>query len=104
MWLGKPTNMHKVWDEGIVDSEGLSYTEYAQMLEDMYGHQRAELEKLTLEETTAQTLLLTRRIYEYQEQWDGNVYRYVYEWRDEVRWQLYAAGIRLAQVINLIYK
>lgn len=104
MWLGKPTNMHKVWDEGIVDSEGLSYTEYAQMLEDMYGHQRAELEKLTLEEATAQTLLLTRRIYEYQEQWDGNAYRYVYEWRDEVRWQLYAAGIRLAQVINLIYK
>lgn len=104
MWFGSPSNMHKVWDEGIVDSEGYSYSEYAQMLEDKYSHQRAELEKLTLEEATVQTKQLIHRIYEYQEQWNGNAYQYIYEWRDEVRWQLYAAGIRLAQVLNAIYR
>lgn len=103
-WFGRQTNMHSVWDDCIVDSEGYSYTEYAQMLEDMYGAQRAELEKLTLEEATAQTRQLVHRIYEYQEQWDGNAYQYIYAWRDDVRFQLYAAGIRLAQVLNSIYK
>lgn len=102
-WFGRQTNMHKVWDECIVDEEGYSYTEYAQMLENIYGDQRTELEKITLEEATAQTQQLTQRIYEFQEQWDGNAYRYFYEWRDDVRFQLYAAGIRLAQVINSIY-
>ena len=104
MWFGRPSNMHKVWDEGIVDGEGYSYTEYAQMLEDKYGHQRAELEKLTLDEATAQTQQLTQRIYAYQEQWNEKTYQYIYEWRDEVQYQLYAAGIRLAQVLNAIYK
>ncbi len=33
-WFGVPTNMHSVWDDKIIDREGYSYTEYAQMLED----------------------------------------------------------------------
>lgn len=32
-WFGKPTNLHAVWDTEMVDDEGLSYTEFAKLLE-----------------------------------------------------------------------
>lgn len=103
-WFGSPTNMHSVWDDKIIDCEGYSYTEYAQMLEDQLGAQRKTLEQLTIEEATEQTRELVRQIYAYQDQWNGNGYKYVYDFKDEVHLQLYAAGIRLAQTLNSIYR
>lgn len=103
-WFGKETNMHNVWDEGIIDHEGYSYSEYAQMLEDQLGSYRSELEHLTMEEADSQTVQLTHRIYYYQPLWNGNGYQYVYDWQQDLHYQLYAAGIRLAQVLNSIYK
>lgn len=103
-WRGTASNMHKVWDEGIIDGEGYSYTEYAQMLEDVLGSYRAGLEGVSIEEADSVTKQLTHRIYAYQPLWNGNEYQYIYHWREDVHFQLYAAGIRLAQTLNLIYQ
>lgn len=32
-WFGKPTNLHAVWDTEMVDDEGLSFSEFAQLLQ-----------------------------------------------------------------------
>lgn len=63
-----------------------------------------KLEKVTIEEATEQTRELIRQIYKYQEQWNGNGYKYVYDFKDELHFLLYAAGIRLAQTLNEIYR
>lgn len=103
-WLGQNTNLHSVWDSKIIDSKGFTYTEYAQYLHDVYGKQKKAVMQMTDEETLLQTYHLTDDIYTYHSTWNGNAYHYSYYWMDEMEWQLYTAGVKLAQALNAIYK
>ena len=103
-WFGENTRLHTVWDTHLIESQGYSYTEYTEKLEIEYGW----LKNLILQQTDAELLLdtyhLTSDIYNYQTTWDGNTYHYIYRWRTEMEEQLFIAGIRLAQILNDIYK
>lgn len=103
-WFNQNTNLHSVWDTKIIDSQGYSYTEYAQMIEDTYGSARTRIEQSTDEELLLRTYHLTEAIYAYQQSWDGNTYHYIYRWHQACEEQLFIAGIRLAKVLNAIYK
>lgn len=105
-WFSKNnnTNLHAVWDTKLIDSQGYSYTEYAQMIEDMYGHRRKAVEAATDAQLLVQSYHLTEAIYAYQQTWDGNTYHYIYRWHQACEEQLYIAGIRLAKLLNSIYK
>lgn len=103
-WFGQNTNLHSVWDGKIIDSKGFTYTEYAQYLHDVYGKQKKAVMQMTDEETLLQTYHLTDDIYTYHSTWNGNSYHYSYYWMDEMEWQLYTAGVKLAQALNAIYK
>lgn len=103
-WFGQNTNLHSVWDSKIIDSKGFTYTEYAQYLHDVYGKQKKAVMQMTDEETLLQTYHLTDDIYTYHSTWNGNAYHYSYYWMDEMEWQLYTAGVKLAQALNAIYK
>ena len=97
------TNLHAVWDDKLIESQGYSYTEYAQYLEDTYGAQRKAIEDASWADLTLQTYHLTSDIYAYHPTWDGNSYHYVYRWRKPMEYQLYCAGIRLAKILNERY-
>ncbi len=43
-WMGEDTNLHSVWDHGIIDAENLSYTEYAESLDRVDDETRSTLE------------------------------------------------------------
>lgn len=103
-WFSNHTNLHSVWDTKLIESQGYSYTEYAQMIEDMYGWQRKAIEDATDEQLLLRTYHLTEDIYAYQETWDGNTYHYIYRWHSACEEQLYIAGIRLAKLLNKMYK
>ena len=103
-WFSNHTNLHSVWDTKLIDSQGYSYTEYAQMIEDMYGAERTQIEQASDRELLLQTYHLTEEIYAYQQTWDGNTYHYIYRWHQACERQLYIAGIRLAQLLNRIYQ
>lgn len=103
-WFGQNTNLHSVWDGKIIDSKGFTNTEYAQYLHDVYGKQKKAVMQMTDEETLLQTYHLTDDIYTYHTTWNGNAYHYSYYWMDEMEWQLYTAGVKLAQALNAIYK
>ena len=105
-WFGCDTRLHTVWDERLVESQGYSYTEYAAKLEREYeafrkpllGYQWSEKELIW------NTYQLTEQIYAYQPVWDGNTYHYIYRWRQPMEYQLYVAGIRLAKLLNELYR
>lgn len=103
-WFSSHTNLHAVWDTKLIDSQGYSYTEYAQMIEDMYGAEREAIEQATDKDLLLHTYHLTEAIYTYQQTWDGNTYHYIYRWHRDCERQLYIAGIRLAQLLNRIYQ
>ncbi len=103
-WFGQNTNLHSVWDGKIIDSKGFTYTEYANYLHNVYGSKKKEVMKMSDEETILQTYHLTDAIYQYHSTWNGNAYHYSYYWMDEMEWQMYTAGVKLAQALNTIYK
>ena len=103
-WFGQNTNLHSVWDGKIIDSKGFTYSEYAQYLHDVYGAKKKAVMQMTDEQTLLQTYHLTDDIYTYHSTWNGNAYHYSDYWMDEMEWQLYTAGVKLAQALNAIYK
>ena len=103
-WFGKDTNLHNVWDTRLIESQGYSYTEYAAMIQREYKYMRREIEQKTDEQLLVESYHLTQSIYQYQEIWNGNTYQYIYTWREPMEKQLYIAGLRLAQVLNRLFK
>ena len=103
-WFGRDTNLHTVWDTKLIESQGYSYTEYAEMLQDTYKDIKRRIEQMSDEQLLIESYHMTEAIYQYQEIWDGNTYHYIYTWRQPMERQLYIAGIRLAQLLNKIYK
>lgn len=102
-WFKEPYNLHKVWDEGIIKAIGYSYTEYAEYLKSRYGREKKSICRMTEEELLIHNYRLTEEIYAYQEKWNQNGYVYVYHFAPAMEWQLYAAGIRLAMLLNALY-
>ena len=102
-WFGQNTNLHSVWDSKLVENKGFSYTEYANYLYDVYGKQRKEILRMTEVETLLYTYHLTDSVYQYQSTWSGNAYHYAYRWASAMEYQLYMAGIKLAQSLNAIF-
>ena len=104
-WFSKVqnTNLHAVWDSELIESQGYSFSEYAEMLELRYANLRKSIEQMSDEELLLHNYHLTCSIYAYQENWDGNTYHYIYHWHEPMEYQLYIAGIRLAKLLNSIY-
>ena len=105
-WFSKHenTSLHSVWDTKLIDSQGYSYTEYAEKLEIEYAAEKKAILAMSEEELLLNNYHLTEAIYAYQQTWDGNTYHYIYRWHTPMERQLYIAGIRLAKLLNEIYK
>ena len=103
-WFGENTRLHTVGDTKRIESQGYSYTEYAEKLELEYGWAKKYINAQTDATLMLDTYHLTSDIYEYQTTWDGNTYHYIYRWHTEMEQQLFIAGIRLAQLLNEIYR
>lgn len=104
-WFSKHenTSLHSVWDTKLIDSQGYSYTEYAEKLEIEYAAEKKAILAMSEEELLLNNYHLTEAIYAYQQTWDGNTYHYIYRWHTPMERQLYIAGIRLAKLLNEIY-
>lgn len=102
-WFKQPSNMHSVWDDGLIKYREYSYSEYAAMLENTLGGQAKQIRQMSQEEILLHNYELCNQIYEYHATWDKNCYKYAYHFTAQLDWQLYAAGIRLAMLLNEIY-
>ncbi len=102
-WFGQNTNLHAVWDSKLIENKGFSYTEYANYLANVYGYDYKHIMQMSEEQTLLYTYHLTDDIYAYQEVWSGNAYHYAYQWSEAVEYQMYMAGLKLAQILNQIF-
>jgi hypothetical protein len=95
-------NLHKVWDEKLLDYQKLSYTEYANFL------------KLKFDENTCRKWLIgdlisfahESREYRkvcYDFEGDNLDYKYTFKTRPILDMRLMQAGIRLADLLNKIF-
>ncbi len=96
------SNLHRVWDSGMIDSQKLSYTEWARKLDHT---DKALLEKWQasdVEDWAAESMALRSSVYDLPA--SGNLsYRYNYDHLHQVELRLHQAGIRLAGLLNEIF-
>lgn len=101
-WMGRESNLHRVWDSEMIDLEGLSYTELAESLDHPTAEQRARWPQGTVASWAEENRALRPRIYDVPH---GGELGYAYKYRNwpVVQEQLLKGGIRLAALLNEIY-
>ena len=103
-WFGENTNLHRIWDSDIIDSSKMSYTELTNNLPRLSNSKKKEYESSPIEVWVKETHDLTKKIYKDLPENINLGYRYRYENFDTIRLQLLKAGLRLAYILDDIFK
>jgi hypothetical protein len=103
-WFGRGTNLHRVWDEDMIREWKMSYLELANNTQNLSKEQIKAIEKGTVIDWVHDTHKLSKMAYESVKVGEKLRYRYSYDHFGTVRTQLQKGGIRLAKLLNDIYK
>ncbi|MCK5882872.1 MAG: S1/P1 nuclease [Bacteriovoracaceae bacterium] len=102
-WFEKDTNIHWVWDEGMIDMLQLSYTEY---VKHFYFPTKKEI-KIWRKSSYVEWVNESRSYMDaaYKAVGSGKYweYKYQYQFRDIVAGRLIRAGVRLGHMLNQIF-
>lgn len=102
-WFGRGTNLHRVWDENMIDDWEMSYIELAENAEDLSKKQIEAIEKGSIVDWVNEVHILTNEVYNSVKVGENLRYRYSYNHFGTVRTQLQRGGIRLAKILNDIF-
>ncbi len=102
-WFGQRSNLHKVWDEAIIDYQQLSYSEYAIAINHPTKEQLNAWNSATLQNDIYGSYTVVNKIYAGVKPDEKLGYRYNFDYIDTVNAQLLKGGVRLAKMINDIY-
>lgn len=103
-WFDRGTNLHAVWDTDIIESYQMSYTELTKNRKRLSKGQISEIKKGNAATWAAESRVLCEDIYENTSPGDKLGYRYMFDYLDTTKMQLQKGGIRLATVLNDIFK
>jgi len=102
-WFYFGTNLHKVWDEHMLDKWDMSYVELAANAEELSKAQIKFIENGTVVDWVNEVHQITKEVYASAKSGEKLSYRYSYDHFKTVRKQLQVGGIRLAKILNDIY-
>lgn len=104
-WFGEKTNLHSVWDEKLIDFQQLSYTEYVNAINFPTSQQILTWQKTDLKNCVWESYQICNQIYAAGVKNDDRLsYKYNFDWIATVNQQLLKGGIRLASILNDVYK
>jgi hypothetical protein len=102
-WFGDKTNIHSLWDSYLIENKKMSYTELASYLQNTQEKEKEKLMNETILQGIERGYAICNLIYLYDRE-DTNNYRYVYRFDKYLDEMLYRSGIRLALILNEIYR
>jgi len=111
LWFSEDSNLHTVWDTGLIENEGLSYTEIVQFLD----QDAADLETLKidvpLEEWARESVVLRHQAYQgiykkidYISGKPDLSYAYAHDFTPVIQKRMLQGGLRLARLLNRIFE
>lgn len=103
-WFGSKTNLHSVWDSKMLDSYDMTYTELANNTDKLSKVQVQNLQKGTIIDWVNDTHINAVTAYKSVENNRDLAYSYNYKYLAMARTQLQKGGIRLAKVLNDLFK
>ncbi len=102
-WLGKPTNLHSLWDSELISFQDLSYTEYTAAINHTTAAERAQLQKAPITQWIFESSQLAEKIYADTKPDSNLSYPYNFKYIAIVNQQLVKGGVRLAGLLNQIF-
>jgi hypothetical protein len=104
-WFADATNLHSLWDDKLIEFQKLSYTEYSASINHTNKKQRYQWQQQPISEWLFESYQLADKIYGGIKQQEPKLnFRYHYENIETLNQQLLKGGIRLAGVLNDIFK
>lgn len=101
-WFRAESNLHRVWDSGMIDHKKYSYTELAEIIDKTTKQDIEKWQAATVRDWAEESKALREQVYDLPG--DKNMgYKYVYHNWETVELRLLQAGVRLAGVLNKIY-
>jgi len=100
-WRG--SNLHRVWDSGIIDGQQYSYTEYSDWIDHATEQQEQQWKTAAVLDWAYESSEYRAQCYQTVPEDKKLTYRYNYDNLALVNQRLLQAGIRLAHVLNEIY-
>jgi hypothetical protein len=101
-WFRTDSNLHRVWDSDMIDDTRLSYTEFAESVNNADEAAVRRMQSTSVRDWANESMSYRQQVYAYG---DGRLgYAYSYKNMPLVRARIQEAGIRLAGLLNEIYK
>jgi hypothetical protein len=102
-WFSQNSNLHRVWDTDMIDGKKWSYTEIARDINHTTPARVKALQATTVRDWAYESMALRSQVYDVPE--NGTLgYEYSYKNYHLVERRLLEAGVRLAGVLNDIYR
>lgn len=102
-WFDEGTNLHRVWDEHLIEDYQMSYLELAANTPKVSKAQLQYAQDGTVEDWMKESRALCEDIYEHTKVGENLKYEYSYRYMNMVRSQLWKGGVRLASLLNSIF-
>lgn len=100
MW--ERSNLHRVWDSGLIDHQQLSYTEYTNWIDHTTEEEVTQWQSDNMDQWIKEAMDLRPQVYNIPS--DSNLtWKYNYNNIPTVNERLLKAGVRLAGILNEIY-
>ncbi|HET6722181.1 MAG TPA: S1/P1 nuclease [Chitinophagaceae bacterium] len=104
LWFGDSTNLHSVWDEKLIESQNLSYSEYVKAINHTTKEQRRQWQEQPMNEWFFESYQLAGKIYSGITQPHQRLsFRYNFDSIDILNSRLLKGGVRLAGLLNSIF-
>ena len=103
-YFGRSSNLHSVWDSGMIDGWAMSYTEIGdELFRRLTRDLKSSYRGATMDDWLKEAVALRPLVYKLPE--DKKLsYKYGYDTREAVEDRLVAASVRLAQILEEIYR
>lgn len=102
--MRKESNLHSLWDSGLIDYAGMSYLELAKSCDVISKQETKEWQKDDVTKWAFESYEISQQLYAEAAQNPDFDYNYYPKHADFIKKRLAQAGLRLAGVLNEIYQ
>ena len=101
-YFWESSNLHRVWDSGMIDGQNMSYTEWVVKINHATDNQISDWQNDPVLDWADESKNLRPSVYDIGDK-KNLTYRYNYDHIAQVELRLLQAGIRLAGLLNEVY-
>lgn len=104
LWFNEPSNMHRIWDENLIEFQELSYTEYAKAINHPAITLRKKWQAQPISEWFYESYEISEQLHTEIKQPDQKLgYQYNFDHVATLNMRLLQGGVRLGALLNDIF-